>query len=92
MKITIAQILEAKGMKVWSVSPETMVYDALQLMADKNIGAVLVMDEEKIVGIFSERDYARKIILKGKLLFQARQLFLGRNFCQATERAEKKKT
>jgi CBS domain-containing protein len=51
---------------VYSVSPDTTVYDALKLMAEKEIGAVVVLEEGKMVGIMSERDYARKIILKGK--------------------------
>jgi CBS domain-containing protein len=64
--ITVRDILHAKGNQIWSVSPDSTVFDALQLMADKNIGALIVLDGEKIAGIFSERDYARKIILKGK--------------------------
>lgn len=64
--VTVKNILQEKGNKVWYVTPDTKVYDALQLMADKNIGAVLVMDNEKIEGIFSERDYARKVALEGK--------------------------
>jgi CBS domain-containing protein len=63
---TVSQLLRNKGGAVWSVSPETSVYHALELMADKNIGAVLVLDGAKLAGIFSERDYARKIILHGK--------------------------
>jgi len=63
---TIRQILNKKGNQIFSVSPETTVYDTLMLMADKNIGAVLVLDEGKLVGIMSERDYARKVVLKGK--------------------------
>ena len=63
---TIRQILTKKGNQVFSVTPETTVYDTLKLMADKNIGAVLVLDEGKLVGIMSERDYARKVVLKGK--------------------------
>ncbi len=66
MKITISQILEEKGSRVWSVPPHTLVYDALRLMADKGIGALVVVEGEKTVGMFSERDYARKVILKGK--------------------------
>jgi CBS domain-containing protein len=64
--ITVREILMTKGDRVWSVSPETTVYDALQVMADKDIGALLVIEAGKLVGIFSERDYARKVILKGK--------------------------
>jgi CBS domain-containing protein len=63
---TIRQILEKKGNQIYSVSPETTVYDALKLMADKNIGAVLVLENGKLCGIMSERDYARKVVLKGK--------------------------
>lgn len=63
---TVDQILRAKGHAVWAVSPRSTVYEALELMAEKNIGAVLVIDEGKLVGIMSERDYARKVILKGR--------------------------
>ncbi|MEJ2486880.1 MAG: CBS domain-containing protein [Anaerolineales bacterium] len=63
---TVKMILESKPSQVWSVSPNTPVIDALALMAEKGIGAVLVMEDEKVVGIMSERDYARKIALKGK--------------------------
>jgi len=66
MKITVEGVLNKKGHDVWTVSPQTSVYDALVLMADKNIGAVVVMEEEKIVGMLSERDYARKVIIKGR--------------------------
>jgi CBS domain-containing protein len=62
----VNQLLDAKGHGVWSVTPETTVYDALVLMAEKNCGALVVLEEGKVVGIFSERDYARKVILKGK--------------------------
>ena len=62
----VKQILDEKGHDVWSVRPEESIFGALQLMAEKNIGAVLVMDEDRLVGIFSERDYARKIVLQGK--------------------------
>ena len=63
---TISEILHHKGGQVWSVSPETMVFDAIQLMADKNIGALLVTQADKLVGILTERDYTRKVALKGK--------------------------
>ena len=62
----VSELLKKKGNDLWSVSTDTPVYKALELMFEKNCGAVLVMDEEKLVGIFSERDYARKVILKGK--------------------------
>ena len=63
---TVNHILKDKGSQIWSVSPETTAYEALELMADKDVGALLVIDNGKLVGIFSERDYARKVILKGK--------------------------
>ncbi len=66
MKNLVSQILKNKGDKVWCVSPEDTAYTALKLMSEKNLGALLVIDKEKIVGLFSERDYARKVILKGK--------------------------
>ena len=62
----IGTLLEAKGKDVWSVGPQETAFKALQTMAQKNVGALLVIDKEKLVGIFSERDYARKVILKGK--------------------------
>jgi CBS domain-containing protein len=65
MKI-VKDVLQAKGQEVWSVSPDGSVYDALTLMAEKNVGALLVMESDRVVGIISERDYARKVILKGK--------------------------
>ena len=63
---TVAYILKSKGADVSSVSPDIMVRDALRIMAEKNIGAIVVMNNDKLVGIFSERDYARKIVLKDK--------------------------
>ncbi len=62
----VRDILKNKGNDVWSVPPEATVYEALQRMAEKNCGAVLVMENDKIVGIFSERDYARRVILQGR--------------------------
>ena len=63
----VHQILAGKKIdKIWSVGPEQTVYDALEIMEEKNIGAVLVMENGKMVGIFSERDYARKGILRGR--------------------------
>ncbi len=63
---SVNQLLQTKGHEIWSVTPEILVFDALELMADKNVGALLVLEEDKLVGIFSERDYARKVILRGK--------------------------
>jgi CBS domain-containing protein len=62
----VRQLLQIKGNDVWVIAPETSVYQALRMMADKNVGALVVMDGEKVVGIMSERDYARKVVLKGK--------------------------
>ena len=62
----VADILHRKGSDIISVSPDTTVIDALQLMADRNIGSVLVMTGSRYVGLLTERDYARKVILKGK--------------------------
>lgn len=64
---TVREILRHKGTTVWWVTPETLVYDALRLMAEKEVGALLVKgDEGGLAGILSERDYARKVILKGR--------------------------
>jgi CBS domain-containing protein len=63
---TVREILNVKGRDVWSIEPEETVFDALQVMAEKNVGALLVLDEGKLVGIFSERDYSRKVNLLGK--------------------------
>jgi len=60
---TVAQILAVKGRDVWSIPADTTVYKALQVMAERGVGALLVMDGERLVGIVSERDYARKVIL-----------------------------
>jgi CBS domain-containing protein len=62
----VAELLNKKGDDVWSVNPDTPVYQALELMSEKNCGTVLVLEKEKLVGILSERDYARKVTLKGK--------------------------
>ena len=62
----VKELLDQKGHDVYSVSPDATVFDALQLMAEKEIGSVVVLEEEKMVGIMSERDYARKVILKGR--------------------------
>ena len=63
---TVRQLLETKGAEIVSVSPDSNVLDALKLMAAREIGAVLVVEAARLVGIMSERDYARKVILKGK--------------------------
>ena len=63
---TVEQLLHVKGADIWSIAPQETAYRALQIMAEKNVGALLVMENEEVVGIFSERDYARKVILKDK--------------------------
>jgi len=66
MGATVRQILQSKGGRIWSVAPHATVFEALMLMAEKDIGAVTVVEGGKLVGIFSERDYARKVVLKGR--------------------------
>ena len=63
---TIKRVLETKAPDVWHVKPNDSVFDALKLMAEKDVGALLVMDNEQLVGLISERDYARKMILTGR--------------------------
>jgi CBS domain-containing protein len=63
---TVRHILQDKGHNIWHITPDALVVDALKLMAEKEVGSLLVLDEGKLVGIVSERDYARKVILKGK--------------------------
>lgn len=62
----VRQILNNKGYDIYSISSDAKVFDALKIMAEKDVGALLVTDEGKVNGIFSERDYARKVVLKGK--------------------------
>ena len=62
----IAIVLSNKSRDLWSTEPDATVYEAIQLMADKGIGALLVMKGDSLVGIFSERDYMNEVILKGK--------------------------
>ena len=63
---TVQEVLQAKGRDVWSIAPDALVYEALEMMAAKDVGALLVLEGRRLVGIFSERDYARKVILLGK--------------------------
>lgn len=63
---TVRLVLKQKGQNVWSVSPEACVYDAIEIMAEKHVGALMVVFENRLVGVVSERDYARKVILQGK--------------------------
>ncbi len=64
--ITVGQVLKRKGHGFHAVGPEMMAYEALEIMAEKNVGALLVIETGRLIGVFSERDYARKVILKGK--------------------------
>jgi CBS domain-containing protein len=63
---TVRDLLAGKSSEVWSIGPDATVYDAIALMSERGIGAVLVLEGGKLVGILSERDYARRVILKGK--------------------------
>ena len=63
---TLSEILNQKGSSAWSISPEATVLEAVQMMADKNVGALLVTENDRLVGIISERDYTRKVVIKGK--------------------------
>ncbi len=63
---TVRSLLQVKGYAVWTIAPDATVYQALRVMADKNVGALLVLEGDELVGIVSERDYARKVALRGK--------------------------
>ena len=63
---TINEILNQKGANVWTIAPDATVFEAIKLMADKNVGALLVTERGKLIGVLSERDYTRKVALKGK--------------------------
>ena len=63
---TVEQFLDLNSRKIWSLKPDNRVIDSLFLMAEKNISCILIMNHEDLVGIFSERDYARKVVIKGK--------------------------
>ncbi len=63
---TVSDILRRKGQDIWSIGPDELIIDALRLMAEKRIGALLVMEGDKLVGIVSERDYARKVALEDR--------------------------
>jgi CBS domain-containing protein len=66
LNMKVSDILQAKGNYIYAVTPGRSVFDALKMMSEKNIGALLVMENDQLIGIFSERDYARKIVLRGK--------------------------
>lgn len=63
---TIGAILSRKGAEIYSVAPDATVFEAIELMANKNVGALVVMDGERLIGMISERDYTRKVMLRGK--------------------------
>jgi CBS domain-containing protein len=63
---SVEKLLLLKGSQTWNIGPDATVYAALQLMSDKEVGAILVVEKNEVVGIFTERDYARKLILMGK--------------------------
>jgi CBS domain-containing protein len=62
----VGNLLTSKGQEIWSIAPDKSIFDALEMMADKNVSGLLVLESGKLVGIFTERDYARKLILKGR--------------------------
>ena len=64
--VPISALLHHKGTELWSIAPEATVFEAIKLMADKNIGSLLVMSGDRLVGVFTERDYTRKMALQGK--------------------------
>jgi len=67
MSDPVRSVLRGKSSQIWSVSPEVSVYDAMKMMAEKDIGALLVMNGRELMGIMSERDYARKVVLQGRV-------------------------
>lgn len=64
---TVDKLLSNKGNETWTIGPQASVYDAIVLMSEKNVGALLVVDSDSVVGIITERDYARKLVLQGRL-------------------------
>ncbi len=66
MRTTAGELLKTKGNEIWAIAPQATVYEALQILSEKDVGALLVVDNGNLVGIFSERDYARKLVLKGR--------------------------
>ena len=84
---TVQQLLDEKGHEVWSVHPDDSVFDAIKKMADKEIGSLVVLEDDKIVGIITERRYARNVILKGKSSLETpvRDIMATRVFCTRTD-------
>ena len=83
----VRELLENKGTEVWSIAPDASVYDALAVMAEKNIGALPVMDEGTLTGILSERDYTRNVVLQGRTArdTQVRDIMTERPVCVGPE-------
>jgi len=77
--VPISALLHQKGPVMWSIPPDATVYEAIKLMAEKNVGSLLVLSDGKLVGLFTERDYARKIVLQGKSSkdTRVREIFTG---------------
>jgi CBS domain-containing protein len=77
--IPISALLHQKGSAMWTIPPDATVYEAIKLMAEKNVGSLLVLSDGKLVGLFTERDYARKIVLQGKSSkdTRVREIFTG---------------
>lgn len=86
---TIRQLLDSKGREVWAIDPDESVFQAIERMADKRIGALMVMRDEKLVGIVSERDYARKVILKGRSSQETpiRDIMTSKVYCAHSEQS-----
>ena len=86
---TVQDILKSKGSDVWSIRPDDTIFEAVQIMADKRIGALLVVDEQKPVGIVTERDYARKVALEGRSSREApvREIMSTRVLCVNPDRS-----
>jgi CBS domain-containing protein len=84
----VSDIIAAKGRQVWTVEPDATVFQALEQMAEKNVGALVVLEGERLVGVLSERDYARKVILEGKSSKQTRvrEIMSGEVTCVDPER------
>ncbi len=84
---TVQHLLQSKYPEVWAIAPDATVFEALQLMAEKDVGALLVMEGEKLVGIFSERDYARKVILRDRSSRQTlvREIMTSQVICVSPE-------
>jgi CBS domain-containing protein len=90
-EMTVQQLLEAKDSKVYSIAPEATVFDALKILREAKIGALLVLEQGKLAGVFSERDYARRIILEGRTSRDTpiREVMTSSVFCVSPEQTVK---